>query len=138
MDIINLNILEHNWDYTKRKIYNKIYKNDYKELPPESSKKRKKTKNEEHDFLQLFNDSDSLAEISPSLAKKLKKEEENYFYKLNKFVNISDKNNKVNYIHKRHNSSINLIIKKNFKEEKQENMLEIGIDESSSKNIYIL
>ena len=76
MDIINLNIISQNWDFTKKKIYSETYKNDSRIISPEGSKKNKKTKKEEYEFLQLFTDSDSLAEISPSLSNKLKREEE--------------------------------------------------------------
>ena len=134
MDIINLNIISQNWDFTKKKIYSETYKNDSRIISPEGSKKNKKTKKEEYEFLQLFTDSDSLAEISPSLSNKLKREEEKRYSRFHKIIIFGDKNNKLNKkAEKRNNSSINFIIKKNFKEGKQENLVENM--ESSSKNI---
>ena len=61
----------------KRKIYENINENLNKtstDLSPDKIKKMQKTQEEK--YIQLFDDSDSLEEISPELSKKLEEEEE--------------------------------------------------------------
>lgn len=124
MDIINPKFLSSAFNYSKRKIYYNFNQSDSKESSPEKTKRKKKRK--EEDFLQLFPDSNSLEEISPSLAKKIKSEEIKELSKMDQIIKIENKlrnNKKRRSSKKRNNSSINInfaLINKNFKEEKEE------------------
>lgn len=75
MENFGINILSKRIKNNKRKIYEEINDADLMDLPTEKIKKIKKNKEEK--LIQLFDDSDSLEEISPELNKKFKEEEEN-------------------------------------------------------------
>ena len=54
MDIINLNIISQNWDFTKKKIYSETYKNDSRIISPEGSKKIRKQKKKNMNFFNYL------------------------------------------------------------------------------------
>ena len=86
MDIINPNFISAAFNCTKRKIYSNLAKTELEEISQDKNKKKKKRK--EEDFIQLFSDSDSLEEINPSLAKKIKAEESKEFLNMKKILII--------------------------------------------------
>ena len=86
MDIVNPNFISAAFSCTKRKIYSNLAKTELEEISQDKNKKKKKRK--EEDFIQLFSDSDSLEEISPSLAKKIKAEESKEFLNMKKILII--------------------------------------------------
>ena len=131
MDIINPSFLSAAFIDTKRKIYSNLNLNqsDSKESSPEKTSRKKKRK--EEDFIQLFQDSDDLEEISPSLAKKIKMEEDKGFTRMKKILVVGEKRKNLKKRHsskKRNNSSININnlmrMKNDFKEEKEEDQPE--------------
>ena len=129
MDIINPNFISAAFNCTKRKIYSNLAKTELEEISQDKNKKKKKRK--EEDFIQLFSDSDSLEEISPSLAKKIKAEESKEFLNMKKIL-IIERNKtqpkKIPIPKKRNNSFINMNISQmnNFQEEKEDNIHESG------------
>ena len=149
MENFDLNFLLKRIKNNKRKIYENInedindningsYINDLS-----SDKIKKIQKNKEEKFIQLFDDSDSLEEISPELNKKLKEEEEKKIF-MNNIKIIDEKGYiKKNRSFKMRNCSLNLGFanyKKNFfteKDNKTQDDLNDKKTYSNKKNILL-
>ena len=121
MDIINPSFLSTLFNNTRKKLFSNFTQNESKESSTEKNKRKEKRK--EVDFIQLFQDSEDIEDISQSFAKKIKAEEDEEFSKMDNIININERKFK-NYkkrrsSKKRNNSSLNLLqFKNNFKEEK--------------------
>ena len=145
MENFGINFLSKKIKNNKRKIYEEINNADLMDLPTEKIKKIKKNKEEK--LIQLFDDSDSLEEISPELDKKFKEEEENKLSKADFSIRVIDEGGcsikRKRSVKNRNNSLVNISIsnyKKTFFTEK-ENKSKEDLDEKKTyigrKNILL-
>ena len=150
MENFDLNFLSKRVKNNKRKIYENINENINEnlngtvvtDLSPDKIKKMQKTQDEK--FIQLFDDSDSLEEISPELSIKLEEEEEKKIRFANNIKIIDEKGYiKKNRSFKMRNSSLNLGFvnyKKTFFSEKDNKVQDDLNDKktySNKKNILL-
>jgi len=116
MENFDINFLSNKIKKNKKKIYENFNVINSLKLYQEKGKKNKKIKKEK--FIQLFDDSDSLEEISPEICKKFEKEEEKKLL-LSKDIHINDGKihiSRTNSLKIRRNSSrINIEIPNNNK-----------------------
>ena len=114
MENFDINFLSNKIKSNKRKIYENLY--DINSLKSYQEKGKKSKKNKKEKFIQLFDDSDSLEEISPELCQNLEKEEEKKLL-LSKDIHIIDGKMHINRANslklKRNSSRINIEIPNN-------------------------
>ena len=137
MENFDITFLSNKIKDNKKKIYENINNFDSIDLSEDKINKIKKNKKEK--FIQLFDDSDSLEEISPELCQNIKKEEEKEILLANNIKIIGEKAPKKRRRHSlnlRKTSFLNNGMKSLFSEKKKNNSKEDLNNNFSIKNSY--